>query len=148
MEYISTKQNKTINLKLENVNDNSYMLLALSNTDEIMGSAYFSVNYKERKVWLKKIETDEKYQNQGVGKALIDVLEFFTINQNMRYIEGKFYPDNEYAKPFYLKNGYEIYKEDYETFVGKFLNAEEVLSNAKDKIINYEIENNSEELSF
>lgn len=147
MEYISAKQNKKIKIEIVSVDEDDYKITAFSSEGESMGAVYFCLEDKGRRIWLRKIETYKNYQNQGVGKALIDVLEYFALKRNVCYIEGKFYPENEYAKPFYLKNGYKIYKEDYETFVGKYLDKEEILGELKNKILGYEVKQNNEELS-
>ena len=140
MKYLSAKQNKEINIQLINTdNDKEFQARAIADNGDVMGTAYFSVNRKERKLWLRKIETKPKYQNLGIGKALLDTLEYFTIQNRLCVIEGKFYPDNEYARPFYLKNGYDIYKEDYETYVGKYISHESLAEEDKKRIIDYEV---------
>jgi len=75
--------------------------------------------------WIYLIETEEKYQHKGIGKTLLDVMEYVAVLNKCENIEGKYYPTNEYAKPFYLKNGYSIEVDDYEQFVIKHLNKEE-----------------------
>ena len=141
MQYISQKQNnKPINIQLVNVDDlHEYKISALSDNGEEMGFATFAVKQKERKVWLRKIQTNPGYENIGVGKAILDVLEYFTIQNRLCIIEGKFYPDNEYARPFYLKNNYDISKEDYDTFVTKYIGHESVSNETKERIIGYEV---------
>lgn len=138
MKYLSKKQQKNIEMRLSHLEKNDYELSALQN-GEVMGTANFAIVSKDRKVWLRKIETRQEFQNMGVGQALLDVLEYFTIQNGLKHIEGKFYPDNEFARPFYLKNGYDIYKEDYETYVEKFLNPSAVLSEKEDRILGYEV---------
>lgn len=148
MKYISKKQNKYIEMKLSHLDGNDYELVALSDSDAIMGKANFAIISKQRKVWLRKIETKPEFQDKGVGQALLDTLEYFTIQKGLKHIEGKFYPDNEYAKPFYLKNDYDIYKEDYETYVEKYLNPQNVEIANKDRILGYEVIENHEEMEM
>ncbi len=142
MKYLSQKQNnKPINIQLTNVDEysNEYKISALDDNGNEMGYATFSVNKKERKVWLRKIETYSGYQNLGVAKAILDVLEYFTVQNRLCMIEGKFFPDNEFARPFYEKNNYDIYKEDYETFVGKYIGNDTLSNETKKRIVDYEV---------
>ena len=140
MKYLSAKQNKEINIQLINTdNDKEFQARAIADNGDVMGTAYFAIIRNERKVWLRKIETKPEYQNLGIGKALLDTLEYFTIQNRLCVIEGKFYPDNEYARPFYLKNNYDIYKEDYETYVGKYISHESLAEEDKKRIIDYEV---------
>lgn len=139
MQYLSQKQNKPININLVNVDGmNEYRISAIADNGDEMGFAVFSVKKQDRKVWLRKISTKPEYQNLGVAKAMIDVLEYFTVQHRLCMIEGKFYPDNEYAKPFYQKNNYDIYKEDYDTFVSKYIGHDSISDETKQRIVNYE----------
>lgn len=146
MKYISKKAKKYLEIKLKSLGDNEYEILALSDNDTIMGKATFVIKPRQRTVWLRKIETYPQFQDKGVGQALLDVLEYFTVSKGLRHIEGKFYPDNEFAKPFYLKNDYDIYKEDYETYVEKYLNPEPVVSTNKKRILGFEVIENEKEM--
>ena len=91
-----------------------------------MGYVNFAINkeYGSRQLWLYKIKTYDEFQHQGVGSALITALEFFAYMRNISVVDGKFYPDNEFAAPFYEKYGYSIYHEDYFTGVGKRIDFE------------------------
>lgn len=140
MKYISAKQNKEIEIQLINVdNNNEYEARAISDNGDIMGTLHFSVKRKDRSIWLRKISTAPEYQNQGVGQALLDTLEYFTILNRLCHIEGKFFPDNEFAKPFYLKNNYDIYKEDYETFVGKYISHDSIAEETKNRFVDFAV---------
>lgn len=146
MKYISKKAKKYFEIEFKGLGDNEYELLALSDNDTIMGRASFVIKPKRRTVWLRKIETYPQFQDKGVGQALLDVLEYFTVSKGLKHIEGKFYPDNEYAKPFYLKNDYDIYKEDYETYIEKYLNPEQVVFANKARIHGFEVKENENEM--
>ena len=140
MKYISPKQNKEITIDLINVdNKDEYQARAIADNGDIMGTVSFAVKRKDRSVWLRKIQTEPQYQGQGVGQALLDTLEYFTIKHRLCHIEGKFYPDNEFAKPFYLKNSYDIYKEDYETFVGKYLSHESLTEDIQNRFVDFAV---------
>ena len=140
MKYISPKQNKEITIDLINVdNKDEYQARAIADNGDIMGTVSFAVKRKDRSVWLRKIQTEPQYQGQGVGQALLDTLEYFTIKHRLCHIEGKFFPDNEFAKPFYLKNSYDIYKEDYETFVGKYLSHESLTEDIQNRFVDFAV---------
>ena len=140
MQYLSQKQNnKPINIQLVNTDNlNEYRISALADNGEEMGFATFLIKKSERKVWLRKIATNPEYQNLGVAKAILDVLEYFTVQHRLCVIEGKFYPDNEFAKPFYQKNNYDIYKEDYDTFVSKYIGHDSISDETRARIVGYE----------
>ena len=88
------------------------------NSDEI-GSISFKFNYQNRSVWIYKIEIKKEFQSQGFGDMLIEIFEAYCQSKRFFQIEGKFYPENDHAKPFYEKHGYQIDKEYYDTFISK-----------------------------
>ena len=141
MEY-KVNKDKQINLKfLYNSQDNYYKILALNNENQEMGYLTFKIKTGfSRKIWLNKIETKPEFQNQKVGTALIGCMEYFASQCNIDFIEGKFYPTNDYAKPFYIKRGYEIYKDEYEWYVDKTLNLQKVREELKDKIVDFKVD--------
>ena len=141
MQYISEKQNnKPINIQIVNTDNlNNYRISAITDNGDEMGFATFSIKKKERSVWLNKIKTNPNYQDTGVAKAIIDILEYFTFEKRLCLIEGKFKPENEFARPFYEKNGYEIYKEYYETFVSKYIGHDSISDDTRARIIGFEI---------
>lgn len=121
--------------------ENCYAFNAVNNKNEVMATLTFKI---DKKVWnricVDKLSTNEKFNHCGAGSALIYALEDFAFKNRIFYIEGKFFPENEFTKSFYKKLGYEIYKEGYDTFVGKYIHKE----NKNCKII-YDKE---DELSF
>jgi len=113
--------NKKIKVKHEfNEENNYHTLTAISEKNSPMAVLTFKVD-RNKNIWLYKIKVKDEYQRMGASTALIYAMENFAIKNKIRFIEGKFYPENAYAKPFYEKLGYQIYKEDYETYVGKSL---------------------------
>lgn len=100
-----------------------YSIIAKNSEGQEIGAEYFSV--KNGSCWLHKISVrDERYLNRGVGKVLIDSLEEFLCSIRVYLIEGEFSPEGfgaEFARNFYLKNGYEIYKNNNQLRVGKHL---------------------------
>ena len=100
-----------------------YEIKAFNEKKEVVGFVSMLIR-SERcfpSIWLMKIFVNESERYQGIGQKLIEALECFAKMRHISYIEGKFYPDNSYARTFYEKNGYEIWKDDYETFVSKTL---------------------------
>lgn len=109
---------KNITLKSKYVpQDDYYEITAYSNANKKMGFLTYKINRSN--VWLNFVGTSKKYQHQGVGTALIKTFEYEIYKKGQRFIEGKYYPKNEFAKPLYDKNGYDIYRDDYEMYVGK-----------------------------
>lgn len=90
-------------------------------TFEKAGSVLYYIEFDDYSsyLWLTSINVEEKYQSMGLGQFLFDLLYNDAILKRASYIEGKYFPTNDKAKPFYDKNGCEIYKAGYETFVFK-----------------------------
>ena len=106
--------------------DNYYEIKAFNGLKQEVARITFKTNNKNRHIWLNKISTDEKYQHKGYGTALIYAFEYVAKVLKFDQIEGKYYPENQYAKPFYDKHEYAIYKDGYETFITKSLDYEEI----------------------
>ena len=106
--------------------DRYYEIKCQDDSGEEKGFVNFAISRTNgyRSIWLYKIQTYEQYQHQGVGSALLSAMEYFAYIQNISLIEGKYYPDNQFAEPFYEKYGYSIYSEDYFTGVGKRIDFE------------------------
>lgn len=124
---------------LYNQEQNSYRIEILDNSN-IMGYATFKLkrNKYQDSIWLYKIETYPKYAHTGVGTATINLLEYFALQNRVQVVEGKFYPENEFAKPFYNKYGYSIDREDYETYIYKTLDYKRIKENIEPNITKYE----------
>lgn len=90
---------------------------AYNEKDENIG--YVNMLKNSRGLWLNKIFVEEQERFQGVGQALLNAFEAFIERFGYTYVEGKFYPENTYAREFYEKNGYTIDKDGYETYVSK-----------------------------
>ena len=107
----------------ENNLDEDYKRISLvveSNKDEI-GYVSFKIKVNcEKTAWLQKIAVHEKYQSQKFGDMLIKLFEDYAVKHHCNIVEGKFYPTNQHARPFYIKHGYQILKEDYETYIYKY----------------------------
>ena len=81
-----------------------YTIKCLNKDDVEMGFVTFKI-YNDI-LWIYKLETNSKFYRQGVASAIVDITEFFAIKHGANRVEGKFFPTNEYARPFYEKNGY------------------------------------------
>ena len=139
-------KNKTFDVKIKNfVNDNYYAIEVVLNK-KVAGTATFKKN--GNKIWLYKIKTNEEFQHQGIGGAVIDTLELFAMKNNCHYIEGKFFPENEHAKQFYENRGYDIYKDNYETYIYKMLDFEKIKQEIEPSIKNYSVINIEHELKL
>lgn len=112
---------KIFNIDVLHINDGDYYQLNAKNyKKEIIGFLNFYMSKSNKRgMTLNKIEIDEKYQGQGYGKALIKAFEYIVCLKRKDYIEGKFYPTNKTAKPFYESHGYSIERCDYDQVVCK-----------------------------
>ena len=104
--------------------DSFYKATAMSMQNEEMGYITYKFIPEERLAWLCKIETYENFQHRGVATALLAFFEQEALTKRYRNVEGKYYPSNKFAKPFYEKMGYAIEREGYGQFVGKYLSQE------------------------
>lgn len=145
MKYIA-QTGKEFNIKVAYYSSNNYYIIEV--LEDGVKKGYLTFCIKKGQAWIYKIETKTEFSRQGVGKALIDTFEFILSGKRINSIDGKFYPDNEYAKPFYEKNGYQIYKDDYETYVCKYLDTQKVQEELQSRFVDFEItEEKEEELS-
>ena len=125
-EFFHNKTKKNTDYKFSSVfahffSDEGINVIKLLSLDyETIGSLVYK--FKSGMAWLYKIEVEKKYQSDGFGHLLMSLFEEDCAKNRIKTIEGKFYPDNSHAKPFYLKRGYEIVKEYYDTYIFKTLN--------------------------
>lgn len=120
--------------------DDFYTINAYNSKGEVVCTATAKPQRLLSQMWLYKISTKEGYQHKGYATAVLKTLEYLTQYLRYRWIEGKFYPDNEFAKPFYDKHGYTIYKDGYETFVIKTLDYDEIKEDVEPYITDFKIE--------
>lgn len=117
-----------IDCELKYSDEGRFYTLYASKGETLMGFAtfLFKNEYGIRKMWLQYIETKEKFAHQGVATAMINIMEYVSYKNHVDRVEGKYYPKNEYAKPFYEKNGYDIDHEYYDWYIDKRLEFNEV----------------------
>ena len=115
-------KNSLYRLKRESFSD-SQVVYTIYDKNNKAGSVFYTINQNssENYIWLANISVESKYQSKGVGQFLFDLLYNDAVLKRVNYIEGKYFPTNEIAKPFYDKNGCVIEKEGYETFVTKYI---------------------------
>ena len=130
---VSSKNNKIYNVEIKETIHNFYECSIVNDKNLSMGMLTFKL--EKPSIWIYSISVDEAFQNQGLGQALLDALEYIAIEKNCTKIQGKFYPSNKYAKPFYTKNNYLIIKDYYETFIYKWLDYKKVTARLKNVII-------------
>lgn len=117
----------------EGLSDNIKFFRAVATDDNFneMGYANFTIK-DDGTVWLYHIKTDEKYYHQGVATVLINAMEYFAVTgYRAKMIEGKFYPENEFAEGFYNKNDYDIIEDSYNYYILKSLRRDDVLKKAQ-----------------
>ena len=102
--------------------DNFNEIICMDNS-KIVGFLIYRIHNST--AWLNKIKVEKDYRCCGIGKTLLNLFENDCINSYRKYIEGKFYPEDEdgyIVKNFYEHNGYSVEKDGYETMIFKNLN--------------------------
>lgn len=129
---ITTKlaDGEVINFTLAENEDDLYSIVVNNNKEEI-ASIWFKL--KNRTCYLNRIEiTQNSYARKGIGTMLIKCMESFAVKHYCFSVDGRFYPFGDlgqHARAFYTKNGYNLYKDGYETYICKTLDKN--LSNEK-----------------
>lgn len=124
-QYVKTLKNNTNITFNVNKSDNKslFVIKALDSDENIVASATFKL--KCGYCYLNRIEIENfKYAHLGLCSQILKIIEQISIEKRCKFIEGKFCPFGElgpHAKSFYNKNGYEIYKDGYETYISKDL---------------------------
>ena len=111
--------------------------LSIIVTDDINGYHFVSANLnnaevatasfklKKRACYINRIELkSEQLSHCGICSKILSLIENIALSNGCYEVNGKFYPFGslgEHAKAFYIKNGYEIYKDGYETYIFKQL---------------------------
>ena len=101
---------------------------------EVVGYLTYKIDYKTRSSWLYKVAVPSEYRTCGIGSDLMAIYENECCLNRLNYIEGKFYPegeDGDKVRTFYENRGYSVYKDGYETYVGKSSLSKQDLSNLK-----------------
>ena len=115
-----------------------YFVCCVENNKKI---GFISFQIKDGKTWIYKIETSKNFLHQGIGTALLFAMEYISMLNNVKVVEAKYYPENEFAKPFYEKYGYHIpnqakdwenYDESWTMF--KLLKFDQIKQEAKTKL--------------
>ena len=114
---------KTDNVLVKVYDKTGYYQMVAHIGENKVGEVTFSIKRESflRKAWLNKISVVERYQNQGIGKALLVCFEKFCLDYRVDIIDGKYFPENDIATHFYPNNGYSIDKDGYETYIYKML---------------------------
>ena len=97
--------------------ENTYLLVAQLDS-EIIGYISASIllledAYVEKVANIHEIAIKNEYQNQGIGKLLLDECEKVLKSKNVRYIKLTAFKENNNAIKFYENNGFEEYSVNY-----------------------------------
>ena len=130
--FVLSEKNKLFNVKVNSFDDGIFQAYIEDKSGQIQGEITFKI-YADR-TWIYNIHTEEKFQHIGVGQTLLDICEYISAKKRVYIIEGKYFPRNDYAQPFYKKNGYSIDKDDYDLQIYKRLNIEKVFERLKNRI--------------
>lgn len=119
---IENKKYGKIEVKEEDLTDDYKKIsLVVKSSKEEIGFVTFKIKkLRNRVAWLQRIEVQKKYQSQGFGDTLITLMEDYLVDHLCNVVEGKFWPLNNHARPFYKKHGYDIVREDFETYIYKY----------------------------
>jgi len=123
MEYkIIAKNGEELDVEIKEDAPHTY-LYVYNKEEKIIASACYKKTYPI--AFFYRIEImDNNYSHLGIATKMMKIIERDCLKRNCSSIEGKYYPFGdlwEHARAFYKKNGYSIYKEDYETYVFKDL---------------------------
>lgn len=126
MEKLISAQLQTgemVCLKLKEEDSCLYSITVYDDTNLEIASVWFYL--KNRTCYINRIEIKrENYSHMGIGTMLLKHMEKFAMKNYCYNIDGRFYPFGElgkHARAFYIKNDYQIYKDGYETYIGKTL---------------------------
>lgn len=81
-----------------------YEIKCLTKENQEMG--FITFEFFSGYVWIYKLETKKSFRNQGVASALIDLMEYISMENHINKVKGNFFPTNKYARPFYENRGY------------------------------------------
>jgi len=136
MKY-QTNHCEKLNIIIEKVDFNCICLHALDDSGKEVGYLRFLlINEGSRSAWLNLIEVPDECQHRGIGGSLITIFEYICVKMRSYNIEGRYYPKNNYAKPFYDKYGYDIFYEGYEQYISKRLEPDKVIEKFMKNLIN------------
>ena len=140
--YFKDKKDLYLEVTYDDFN-NYYAVKAMSFDDVLLGILNFKIIQENfyKKIWLYKIETFSEHQYKGVGSKMIIFLENFAKQNKVRYIEGRYYPENKDVVKFYKKRGYMPEIDGYEQLICKDIDQKDELD--KNVIITQDIEQTS-----
>ena len=112
MEELLINNGKLCNGLLRCVESGEYYEFVMENENkQVMGHIVFSLKRQDRYAWLIHINTEDEFQHLGISTILACVMEYVAVANGFSRVEGVYCPLNQYARSFYLKNGYTLPKE-------------------------------------
>ncbi len=99
-------------------NPNHYFFIIRDNNQDL-GYTWIEIREYQENAFLKAyksifvhhISIASEYQNKGLGKELMNKVKEFAVERGIKRIELDYWSDNENAKRFYKKIGFNIYRE-------------------------------------
>lgn len=117
------KNGEMVYFKLKEEDHCLYSITVYDDTNLEIASVWFYL--KNRTCYVNRIEVKtENYSHMGIGTMLLNHMEKFATKNYCYNVDGRFYPFGElgkYARAFYIKNNYHVYKDGYETYISKTL---------------------------
>ena len=112
MKDLLISNGKLCNGLLKCIESGEYYEFVMENENkQVMGHIVFSLKEQDRCAWLIHISTEDEFQHLGIATILACVMEYVAEKSGYRRVEGVYCPLNQYARAFYLKNGYTLPKQ-------------------------------------
>lgn len=92
------------------------VIIAVDENEEVVGYALYGKCYHigfKPFVEIMQIIVDERKRNSGIGAKLVDYIEKYAINEEIKIVKLSSQIYRERAHHFYRKLGYEVFKQAY-----------------------------------
>lgn len=111
--------NQTISFFKNMMDNQNHYFFIIQDNDQALGYAWIEIReYQEnaflhtyRSIFVHHISLAIEYQNRGLGKQLMNKVIEFASERKINRIELDYWSDNENAKKFYEKIGFNTYRE-------------------------------------
>lgn len=130
MKQFSVKGDRKIQVALEGDYEKKCISAFEETNFQQVGYLHFKTKEYCKDAYLCTIKVDDpEYLRSGVGSIMMNCFENYCINNGIRSVEGRFYPNGDggiFAREFYESHGYSIFRDGYEQYIHKTLDPEEI----------------------
>ena len=109
---------------MNSFNKKEKYFITYNEKSRIIGFILFSISEEDNSIFLELIAVNQNNKNSGIGSKMLDELENFAIDNNIKYINVGTQVNNISAQNFYIKNGFK-HKENNSIYHWWRLNKEE-----------------------